>query len=65
MKMVEVSAICQGYAINPAGDEVFMHFPETGCWMPLFCNNAMTIWSAICMNRNVHRGIFNIKVYGD
>lgn len=65
MKMVEVSAISEGYAINPAGDEIFAHLPRRGLWVRVGCKNALTLWNAICANHKVHRGIFNIKVYGD
>lgn len=67
MKRVEVSAICDGYAITPDAKGMFLHIPFSrgAYWVPVVSNNPLTYWSAWTMNKKVWRGIFTIKVEGD
>lgn len=62
MKRVEVSAICDGFAISPDGDHLFAFISPVGYWRECAVDNALSMWNAACNNRVVYRGIFTIKV---
>lgn len=62
MKRVEVSAICEGFAISPDGERIFMFLNQRGLWQECDFINALIMWNIISKNKIVHRGIFTIKV---
>lgn len=67
VKDVEVSAICDGYAISPDADVLYTFRAGIGrCWYKSGgVINPLTIWNIISKNKVVHRGIFTIKVSED
>lgn len=62
MKRVEVSAICDGFAISPDGEHIFMFLEHCGHWQECDFINTLSMWNIISKNKFVHRGIFTIKL---
>ena len=64
VKDVEVSAICDGYAISPDADVLYTFRADKGhCWYKSGgVLNPIVMWNVASKNKFVHRGIFTIKV---
>lgn len=64
VKDVEVSAICDGYAISPDADVLYTFCADKGhCWYKSgSVLNPLVMWNVASKNKFVHRGIFTIKV---
>lgn len=66
MKRVEVPAICDGCAISPDADAIYVFHAEDCCWYKSGgVLDPLVMWNVISKNKIVHSGIFTIKVADD